>query len=47
MARKFSLNSVDGSWLDESGKSALRMSFRKETAALDAAFGYTTAAPTV
>ena len=25
MARKFSLNSVDGSWLDESDKSALRM----------------------
>ena len=47
MARKFSLNSVDGSWLDESDKSALRMSFRKEIAALDKEFGYRTAAPTV
>jgi adenosine deaminase len=47
MARKFSLNSVDGSWLDESAKSALRMSFRKEIAALDKEFGYTSAAPPV
>jgi adenosine deaminase len=47
MARKFSLNSVEGSWLDESGKSALRMAFRKDIAALDREFGYATAAPTV
>jgi adenosine deaminase len=47
MARKFSLNSVEGSWLDESDKSALRMAFRRELAALDKQFGYETAAPTV
>jgi hypothetical protein len=47
MARKFSLNSVEGSWLDESDKSALRMAFRREIAALDKEFGYQTAAPTV
>jgi len=47
MARKFSLNSVDGSWLDESDKSVLRMAFRKEIAALDKEFGYATAVPTV
>lgn len=47
MARRFSLNSVEGSWLDESDKSALRIAFRKEIAALDAEFGYETATPTV
>jgi adenosine deaminase len=47
MARKFSLNSVEGSWLDESDKSALRIAFRKEIAALDREFGYETASPTV
>ena len=47
MARRFSLNSVEGSWLDASDKSALRLAFRKEIAALDQEFGYTTAAPTV
>lgn len=47
MARKFALNSVEGSWLDESDKSALRMAFRKEIAALDRGFGYETEAPTV
>jgi len=45
--RKFSLNSVEGSWLDESDKSALRMAFRRKIAALDKQFGYDTAAPTV
>ena len=40
MARKFSLNSVEGSWLDESDKTTLRMAFRKEIAALDAEFSY-------
>ena len=44
MARKLSLNSVDGSWLDESDKSALRIAFRKEIAALDKEFSYATAA---
>ena len=47
MARKFSLNSVEGSWLDESDKSVLRIAFRREIAALDKEFGYETAAPTV
>jgi adenosine deaminase len=47
MARKFSLNSIEGSWLDESDKSTLRMAFRRELAALDKQFGYETAAPTV
>jgi adenosine deaminase len=47
MARKFSLNSVEGSWLSESDKSALRMAFRRELAALDKQFGYETAQPTV
>jgi len=47
MARKFSLNSVEGSWLDESDKSALRIAFRRELAALDKQFGYETVAPTV
>ncbi len=47
MARKFSLNSVEGSWLDESDKSALRIAFRREIAALDKEFGYETAAPSV
>jgi adenosine deaminase len=47
MARKFSLNSVEGSWLSESDKSALRIAFRRELAALDKKFGYETAAPTV
>ena len=46
-ARLFSLNSVEGSWLDESSKAALRMAFRKEIAALDKEFGYETAAPPV
>lgn len=43
-ARLFSLNSIEGSWLDESAKSALRMAFRKEIAALDKEFGYDAAA---
>jgi adenosine deaminase len=47
MARRFSLNSVEGSWLDESDKSALRLAFRREIAALDKEFGYETAAPLV
>ena len=47
MARRFSLNSVEGSWLGEGEKAALRMSFRKEIAALDAAFGYEVAPLTV
>ena len=47
MARKFSLNSVEGSWLDESDKSALRMAFRREIAALDKEFGYEPTAPAV
>ena len=47
MARKFSLNSVDGSWLPESDKSALRLAFRREIASLDQEFGYETVAPTV
>ncbi|MBM3648067.1 MAG: adenosine deaminase [Alphaproteobacteria bacterium] len=47
MARKFSLNSVEGSWLDESDKSALRLAFRRDIAQLDKEFGYQTAAPTV
>lgn len=47
MARKFSLTSVEGSWPDESDKSALRIAFRKEIAALDAEFGYATAATSV
>jgi adenosine deaminase len=47
MARKFSLNSVEGSWLDESDKTTLRMTFRKEIAALDTEFGYTVPALTV
>jgi adenosine deaminase len=47
MARKFSLNSVEGSWLSESDKSALRIAFRRELAALDKQFGYETAPPTV
>jgi adenosine deaminase len=47
MARKFSLNSVEGSWLSESDKSALRIAFRRELAALDKQFGYETAQPTV
>ena len=44
MARRFSLNSVEGSWLDESDKAALRIAFRKDIAALDKEFGYPTAA---
>ena len=40
MARKFSLNSVEGSWLDESAKAALRIEFRRQIAALDKEFGY-------
>jgi len=40
MARKFSLNSVEGSWLDESDKSALRIAFRQQIAELDQEFGY-------
>jgi adenosine deaminase len=47
MARKLCLNSVEGSWLDESDKSVLRMAFRKDIAALDREFGYATTAPTV
>jgi len=47
MARKFSLASVEGSWLHESDKSALRMAFRREIAALDKQFGYEPAQPTV
>jgi adenosine deaminase len=40
MARTFSLNSVDGSWLDESDKRALRTAFREQIAELDREFGY-------
>jgi hypothetical protein len=40
MTLKFSLNLVDGSWLEKSEKSALRRSFRAEIAALDKEFGY-------
>jgi len=47
MARKFSLASVEGSWLHESDKSALRMAFRREIAGLDKEFGYEAAQPTV
>jgi adenosine deaminase len=47
MARRFSLASVEASWLDESDKSALRLAFRKEIAALDAEFGYTAVTPSV
>lgn len=47
MARRFSLASVDGSWLDDSDKSALRLAVRKEIAALDAEFGYENKAPGV
>ena len=43
-ARTFSLNSIEGSWLDESAKAALRKTFRREIAALDKEFGYETAA---
>jgi adenosine deaminase len=45
LARKFSLNSVEGSWLDESAKSALRIAFRREIAELDRTFGYEIAGP--
>jgi adenosine deaminase len=47
MARKFSLNSVEGSWLDESAKAALRIEFRRQIAALDKEFGYEATALTV
>lgn len=47
MARRFSLASIDGSWLDESDKSGLRLAMRKEIAALDREFGYANAAPGV
>jgi adenosine deaminase len=47
MARRFSLNAIEGSWLDESDKSALRIAFRKDFAALDEEFGYTATTPTV
>ncbi|MDB5488950.1 MAG: Adenosine deaminase [Reyranella sp.] len=43
MARKFSLNSVEGSWLDESDKAVLRIDFRRQIAALDKEFGYESA----
>ena len=43
MARRFSLASIDGAWLDESDKSALRLAVRKEIASLDREFGYTNA----
>ena len=47
MARKFSLNSVEASWLKPAEKTALRLAFRKEIAALDKEFGYEVEALTV
>jgi adenosine deaminase len=47
MARKFSLNSVEASWLPPAGKTALRLAFRKEIAELDKEFGYTVEPMTV
>jgi hypothetical protein len=47
MARRFALASADGSWLDDSDKSALRLAMRKEIAALDAEFGYENKSPGV
>ena len=47
MARTFSLNSIEASWLPESAKAALRRSLRKEIAAHDKEFGYEVAEQTV